>query len=261
MTSRLLSALLTIVLFVPFPVAAQEEKSEEESAGELLTGVQDNSFLLEEGYNQEPGLVQHINLFLHDRDADAWAWLFTQEWPMLSMKHQISYTIPVTYADGQSTELGDIALNYRYQLIGDGESKLAIAPRLSIIFPTSEGNTATAVQFGFPLSNTIGRRVIAHTNVGATWFNRTHDTEYFAGQSFIYAMTPRVNALVEALWSGNGEEDSFVVSPGIRWAHNFASGLQIAPGLAYVMNVGDEDDGGDQLLLYLSFEHPFGRRK
>ena len=56
------------------PLAAQEPDKRPAAA------VQDNSFLIEEAYNQEAGVVQHIlNLQRADRD---WFLSFTQEWPV-----------------------------------------------------------------------------------------------------------------------------------------------------------------------------------
>ena len=40
--------------------------------------IQDNSFLIEEAYNQEPGVVQHINTFQRLRGGP-WVATFTQE--------------------------------------------------------------------------------------------------------------------------------------------------------------------------------------
>lgn len=62
----------------------------------LSEGIQDNSFLVEEAYNQEAGVVQHIfNLGygvdrLHGPDDREWAFSFTQEWPVFSQTHQFS---------------------------------------------------------------------------------------------------------------------------------------------------------------------------
>ena len=53
--------------------------------------------------------------------------------------------------------------------------------------------------------------------------------------------------------------DAWLLSPGIRWAYNFRSGLQIVPGLAFPLGVGPSH-GQRSLLLYLSFEHPFKKR-
>ena len=36
--------------------------------------ISDNSFLIEEAYNQEPGVVQHISAFQLFRGADSWAY-------------------------------------------------------------------------------------------------------------------------------------------------------------------------------------------
>ena len=51
-------------------------------------------------------------------------------------------------------------------------------------------------------------------------------------------------------------EESLFLNPGIRWAFNFPSGLQIVPGVAYTVGLADSE-GEDGLFLYLSFEHPF----
>jgi hypothetical protein len=62
----------------------------------LAKGIQDNSFLIEEAYNQEPGVVQHIlNVPINFINGSCEiAPSFTQEWPIFSQTHQFSYTIP-----------------------------------------------------------------------------------------------------------------------------------------------------------------------
>jgi len=62
--------------------------------------------------------------------------------------------------------------------------------------------------------------------------------------------------------TGPGEtarHTSVFVSPGIRWAHNCRSGLQVVPGLAYSRGLGQAGDDS-RVLVYLSFEHAFKRR-
>lgn len=44
--------------------------------------IQDNSFLVEEAYNQEPGVVQHISTFTRFQESKDWIYTFTQEWPV-----------------------------------------------------------------------------------------------------------------------------------------------------------------------------------
>jgi hypothetical protein len=67
----------------------------------LAKGIQDNSFFIEEAYNQEPGVVQHIfNLPIDfTNGAREIAPSFTQEWLVFSQTHQFSYTIPYVFTE------------------------------------------------------------------------------------------------------------------------------------------------------------------
>ena len=85
------------------------------SAAQDAKPIQDNSFLLEEAYNQEHGVVQHISTFARPNGGGAWGYSFTQEWPVGGIRHQLSYTVPVVQVDGLGTGVGDVLLNYRYQ--------------------------------------------------------------------------------------------------------------------------------------------------
>ena len=216
---------------------------------EELTAIQDNSFLLEEAYNQEEGVVQHINVAIRDTDTDSWLYAFTQEWPVTGQKHQFSYTIPL-HSNG-STDLGDIALNYRYQILGSGETSLAIAPRLSVILPTSdEGDNDAGLQIGVPISRVFAPRIVGHTNLGGTW--QSGETEWTAGQSFIYAATSRMQLMLEGTYTRANRSDAFIVNPAVRWAFNLESGMQIVPGIGVPIGFGDDDS--KSVLFYLSFE-------
>src|ERR1043166_2990695 len=83
--------------------------------------IQDNSFLVEEAYNQEAGVVQHIFTTIYTTGARrGWQFVFTQEWPAYGLEHQVSYTIPSSHLvdDGQRQNgIGDVLLNYRYQAL------------------------------------------------------------------------------------------------------------------------------------------------
>jgi hypothetical protein len=195
-------------------------------------GISDNSFLIEEAYNQERGVVQHISSFVRGRESGDWLYTFTQEWPVPGERHQLSFTLPVlrvTLEDGTATGLGDVLLNYRLQVAGMGEDPhVAFAPRLSVILPT--GSDARDL-----------------------------------GQSVIWLAHPRFNVLLETVWvrarivDGPGttrRSDTLLLNPGIRWAWNFRSGLQIVPGLSVPIGLGPSR-GDNALFLYLSFEHSF----
>lgn len=252
------------------------------TAAQLRVGpIQDNSFLIEEAYNQEAGVVQHISFFNHVWGDGEWRYAFTQEWPFTGQRHQLSYTLLLQRsgaAGTRSTGLGDLALNYRYQLVGDGDQALAVAPRITLLLPTGDkasglGAGGVGMQVNLPASWVIARRLTAHWNAGGTVTPSASDaagnwagTEGFnLGQSVIWLLAPRVNLMLEAAWTsdeavaGPGrtlKTESFFVSPGIRWALNLPSGLQVVPGVAVPVGVGPSR-GERSVVLYLSFEHPF----
>src|SRR5713226_179270 len=64
-----------------------------------IDGISDNSFLVEEAYNQDPGVVQHIfnAVYGNDFHRHGWSFNFTQEWPLYGVEHQISYSIPFSH--------------------------------------------------------------------------------------------------------------------------------------------------------------------
>ena len=51
-----------------------------------------------------------------------------------------------------------------------------------------------------------------------------------------------------------------LLSPGVRWAYNFKSGMQIVPGVACPIGVGPSS-GDWGILLYFSIEHPYRKLK
>lgn len=218
--------------------------------------IADNSFLIEEAYNQEPGVVQHISTFTMPRDASSWAFGFTQEWPLFSQAHQLSYGIPIT-SDASGTGLGNLMLNYRYQALGVGGGNVAFAPRLSLLLPTSAASQGKGLGYevNLPLSTQLCSAVVSHTNLGAT-LAAGEPVEYFAGQSLIWLLSSTVNPLVEVLWK-HGASDEVTVNPGVRWAYNLGE-TQVVPGVAVPVTFSS---GATDVtaFLYLSVEHPFGK--
>jgi len=245
-------------------------------------GIQDNSFLVEEAYNQNFGVVQHISSFTRFFDSKDWNYTFTQEWPAPGdERHQLSYTLVALHAGafpGSGVGIGDVFLNYRYQLVGSGETRVAFSPRLSLIFPTGDstvgrGSGSFGLQTNLPLSVVLGRKLVSHWNAGATFFPHAQDASgdraatagYNFGQSFIWLTNARFNVMLETVFarsqtvvSSNHTEwtSSLFLSPGIRWAYNFKNGLQIVPGIGVPLGVGPSA-GERAIFLYLSFEHPF----
>ncbi|MEA2343989.1 MAG: hypothetical protein QOF63_2158 [Thermoanaerobaculia bacterium] len=252
---RTMVILSTLLLAAPI-VFAQTPPPEAESQ------IQDNSFLIEEAYNQDPGVVQHIQTFSRATRGGDWLYTFTQEWPAPGIKHQLSYTLPMAQVDGDRG-IGDVALNYRYQLLGDADARIAVSPRLTVLLPTGSerrglGSGGTGLQVMLPASTVLTPSLIAHWNLSATFTPKTHTHNLTAGNSFVWLANHRFNVLVETLWSRtsdrSGHDSQTTLSPGIRWSYDFPNKLQIVPGLAFpITNHG----GGKSVFLYLSFEHPF----
>jgi hypothetical protein len=175
---------------------------------------------------------------------------------------------------------GDLLLNYRFQVHGTGETRVAFAPRVSLIVPSGSsakgtGYGGSGIQSNLPLSVVLARPLVVHTNLGGTWIPVSRDTSgntgatygYAAGQSVIWLAKPRFNVMVESSFSSahvvaapgaRSTAKTLWLSPGVRWAHNFKSGLQIVPGAAYISGVGPSE-GQNGAFLYLSFEHPLWR--
>jgi hypothetical protein len=237
--------------------------------------ISDNSFLIEEAYNQDPRVVQHISNFSRSSDG-SWLYTFTQEWPVTGIRHQLSYTIPVLHNDG--TGVGDFQLNYRLQVLGDDNAAVAFAPRLTLLLPTGSSSRArgaggAGVQIGLPVSLRPSTWLALHFNAGLTLFPTEKNTagaeatglNYNLGASAVWLAFHRLNFLTEWEWfdtetpvSGGGarRDQAMFLNPGMRWSYDFRSGLQIVPGVAYTIGLGPSD-GADALFLYLSFEHPF----
>jgi hypothetical protein len=245
----------------------------------LTAQIQDNSFLLEEAYNQEAGIVQHINAFARSSGGD-WNYSFTQEWPLGGIRHQLSYTIPLQHAE-DGTGLGDVALNYRYQLIGSPEARTVRAPRFSVLLPTGDdeferGTGGVSFQGNLPMTLVLGPQITTHWNAGATVSPSAHNTlgaqattaSINLGASAIWLVRPTFNLVVETLWLSTesvvGEdltdrEEFFLINPGIRWAFNLSGGLQIVPGVAYTIALSPAELN-NAVFLYFSLEHPFKRQ-
>lgn len=262
---KVLIALLILVM----PVAAKAEGPKK---------LMDNSFLIEEAYNQEPGVIQHIQTFQYLQTSKSWAYTFTQEWPVPGQTHQLSYTIPVNHfgSPNDQTGIGDIAVNYRYQALMD--DRVAFSPRLSLLLPSGDykkglGTGATGIQTNLPLSVDINEAFTTHWNFGGTYIpgakeagGSTADTmAIHSGFSFIYFPTYRLNLMLEAVWdyietpqAGGGKTggDTFFINPGLRFATDFESGLQMVSGIAFPIGVGPSK-GEYGVFLYLSLEHPF----
>ncbi|HWA15016.1 MAG TPA: hypothetical protein VG817_01185 [Gemmatimonadales bacterium] len=254
------------------PLAAQDEADR--------PYTEDNSILIEEAYNQEFGVVQHISTFTFagPRHRDL-AFELTQEWPFATQRDQLSYTIQVLRPDGGSSGMGDLAFHYRRQFGMNGRP-WALAPSISLILPTGDvdagrGNGSVGVELGLPLSYTISRDLVTHWNASAEFLpwartagssDRTLLSGAQLGGSLIGPMRSPVQLMLESLVTVEQEFvaptrtesfTSWILSPAVRVAFN-VGGLQLVPAFAVPMTWSEGERVTDYI-LYFSAEHAFRR--
>lgn len=271
--------LVCLLVLVSLARAADSEANERPAEG-----VQDNSFLIEEAYNQDPGVVQHILSITHQitrmagPDQRDWQFVFTQEWPVFSQTHQLSYTIPYDYVSmgGDSAHgFDDVLLNYRLQVLTESGTRPAFAPRFSLVLPTGDsdegfGNDAVGYQLNLPVSKLVSDRWTLHGNAGATVVPDVQDHDLVShnlGASAIYAVTPTFNLMLESTANWDAEVNdrgrvernlSALISPGMRYAFNHPNDAQTVIGIAAPIGISSHaPDYG--VILYGSFEHFFTR--
>ena len=241
-------------------------------AQEFTKAIEDNSFFIEEAYNQEDHVVQHIINAARSQTKHFLETSVTQEWPAFGQLHQLSFTLPMQFDQSITPSqqgIGDVMINYRYQWIN--ENDLAVSPRISLIVPAGNeskgfGNGVFGAQINLPISKRFSNEIVTHYNAGVTVLpnvqfttSKAAITEYFVGASGIYLANKSFNVMAEVLYTSSGSTfgrtDELIICPGVRWAIDIGE-LQIVPGLAFpfYFTSGNNDNG---VFLYLSFEHPY----
>ena len=270
--------ILVLALLLPSIAAAQAPPPPAVAAPSSAPfDILDNSFLVEEAFNQEAGIFQ--NIFGFQRGGGAWDFAFTQEWPVQTQRHQLSYTLPFSGGGGERG-FGDVMINYRYQATMEDATTPAFSPRVSLILPTGASDftqNSLGVQLNLPVSKQRGD-FYYHGNAGFTWYPRadvlpTLDdservsllTPHVSG-SAIYRVRPMFNLMLESVlefeqfanFDGTRDRQTvFTLSPGARGGWNLGDHQLILGGAIPITWVEDDTSAG--VLLYLSYELPFTR--
>src|SRR5574338_12246 len=257
------SVLTLLALMFAGPVQSQPAAPAARADPSRPFEIQDNSFLVEEAFNQEQRIYQNIFGFIRSRGE--WQLAFTQEWPLGGQTHQASYTIPFG-GYGVANGLGDAMLNYRYQVSTETASRPAFAPRISLILPTGgpkRGYDTLGYQVNLPLSKQF-RDWYVHVNGGFTTYAGVptasgNDVNLFTTQasaSGIWRMRPMVHLmlemLVESLEEPEGRHSHLIASPGVRIGKNIGDAQMVVGAAVPITFSRDPTEGA--LLLYFSYE-------
>jgi len=254
--------------------------------------IEDNSMLIEEAFNQEAGIIQHISNFVFN--GGNFAYNYTQEIPLADVKHQFSFGVsyasfkkPSNITDQSHNYLtngiGDVFLNYRPLLFGKNAWALVI-PRFTLIVPTGNaryglGSGSWGGQFNLAVTKRLGPKITTHYNAGYTMMTKAdHYTVSDDGQatllyernvssanfgaSAIWLVARKFNLMLEyvTVYGKEMQDDGLltnlntsVLNPGFRFAIDIGK-VQIVPGAGVPMNFTNGKFESTGCFLYLSIE-------
>lgn len=246
----------------------------------------DDSYLVELASNIEAGHLHTIAACTrYRRPSKDLMCGFTQEFAVKDGKYMFSYTAPVSSLDSHRiVGLGDVALNFRYQMTGD-ENWAVISPRFSLLIPTGNkdqglGTGATGMQFNLPVTKRLSESFLGSFNAGVTFLPkvkgedsagkivRRNLTSYNLGGSLVWVARKHINPLIEYVANFAGEineegriarHTEHIISPGIGLAWE-SKHIKISPGMAVPVSFS-QGAIRTGLFFYLAFEHPLKRHK
>jgi DtxR family Mn-dependent transcriptional regulator len=269
--SKLMVVARVLLLLAATAAPALAQGAQAPSDAKRPFEITDNSFLVEEAFNQEPGIFQNIAGWHADHDGN-WALAFTQEWPLLSQTHQLSYTLG--YSRGTASGVGDTFLHYRWQALTGRDGLPAFSPRISLVMPTGNasrglGSGSLGWELNLPFSRQIGD-LFLHWNAGFTHFPSAEsgDVEHHlltprAAASGIWRLRPMFNVMLETVVQWDEEiAGAFTVRtrrvtvlPGFRTGWNLGE-VQAIVGLGVPVSFSDGSANAGAF-GYFSYELPF----
>ena len=272
--SKLLVNVARAVIFLLLGGSAFAQEKPVATGSNRPWEITDNSFLVEEAFNQEAGVVQ--NIFGVYRPGDgSWAAGFTQEWPVRVHAHQFSYTLPFGGADS-NRGFGDVLLHYRFQALDETARRPAFSPRVSLVLPTGDvdrglGDGSAGWELNLPFSKQF-RDLYLHWNAGFTHLpsaesglNKYNLLTPRTAVSGIWRVRPMFNVMLESVFewaeeiAGATTERTYgtTIIPGFRTGVNVGEAQAIVGmGVPVSFSSGTTDTG---VFGYFSYELPFAR--
>jgi hypothetical protein len=274
---------LVLLLAVAWPGHAGAQQPTGAAPSSRPFEIVDNSFLVEEAYNQEAGIFQNIFGALRN-EGGQWAATFTQEWPAPSVRHQLSYAL-VFDNEGRGS-MGDVAINYRYQLRTGEGGGTALSPRVSLLLRARREHSLEAARVGIELNLPASRQfgdIFLHGNAGVRMYPQVESGVFplpvelqaprdvslvnpFLAGSAILRVKPMVNLMFESVVlfeerivgrATTARDTTVILSPGTRFGWNLGD-HQLVLGAAVPFEHGSGETTAG-IFGYASWELPFRR--
>lgn len=244
------------------------------------TGIEDNSIFIDEAFNQDKGVQQHITTFSFFREEVILH--YTHELPLINERHQLSVTVPYSISNSQNKNyhgINDVTVAYQYWLLKK-DNRLMATPGIAFQIPT--GDTQVNNQSGFAgltgylaLSKRISDKLIIHTNGRLGYFkkikspNQSSDLELpptkfhsgTSGISFVWLVSDKLNFLIENINTREHEfinnkrktNNQYTLNPGLRTCFN-SRNTQFVLGASCPTNLVKNKKTELGFLFYLSIE-------
>lgn len=247
--------------------------------GLAFARIEDNSFLLEEAYNQEWGVYQFIQKYQSSDKYKLYDYVFENDIPVTDKTHQFTYAIPYQKADAnEKSGVGDVGLNWRIQPYN--KNGVMLAERFGIVLPTGKvdtgaGNGVFGFEFMQAATININDRWSNHWNIGFRTMPNAKSagidkkrtlTNATAGSSLIFVVNDSFDLMFEGLLDSGQSVDAdgvktssttLTINPGFRFAIDLDwKETQIVPGISFpteILNSPSEH----AVLVYFSIEPKF----
>lgn len=271
---KILSCSVLLLLLYPFSLLAQQSVEED--------GMDDNSFLMDQGLVQDRGTVEHIFYAITYPSPPRDAYFnFIQEWG-IAERHDLGFTLPITIFEKSGDGLGDVFLDYRYQVVKG--KRLNIAPRFSLILPTGNTNKnlgydTVGFQNNWAMSVYWNRHFATHWNMGTTLLpqakdilsNGSSERKFMAnfnfGASAAWMLNHRLNLALEFLTNLGSEINNnrninlfgqYILNPGVSTCIDIKS-VSLIPGISAPLT-WTRDNFEPGIYVYFSIQHPFRKK-
>ncbi|MFN4946854.1 MAG: hypothetical protein ACOVOF_11070 [Chryseotalea sp.] len=264
---------------------AQTEAKKKNTAGKSYNyfteaGIEDNSFLIDEAFNQEKGINQYSAVF--SIQPDELTLQYTLEMPVAHNRHQVSICIP--YSISRSSQLAyhgvnDVSLAYQYSLTNK-DDRFLLTPGFSVQIPTGDTQLNnltgfTGINSFVAISKRVSNKLVLHGNARIGYHKKiksvvqnTDDQQRIlsfrsqtAGVSFVWLTAQRFNLLIENVFirdvgkiqQGNYQTATHILNPGFRTSFHTKS-TQFVFGTSCPTRFSTKSKPEMSLLFYVSIE-------